>query len=86
MNIDVLDGMRHMLLKRDVCWLIQSCPDGGDISDLCNPFFLDLIDELTPKPTVKPRKCVCCGGLTGNPELCDRCALEGYEAQRLDLG
>jgi hypothetical protein len=48
MNIDVLDGMRHMLFKRDVCWLIQSCPDGHSISDLCNPFFLDLIDDDEP--------------------------------------
>ena len=48
MNIDVLSGMRHMLFKRDVCWLIQHCPDGRHVSDLCSPFFLDLIDDDEP--------------------------------------
>ena len=48
MNIDVLDGMRHMLFKRDVCWLIQYCPDGRGISNLCNPFFLDIVDDDEP--------------------------------------
>ena len=48
MNIDVLDGMRHVLFKRDVCWLIQYCPDGSEISKLCNPFFLGLVDDDEP--------------------------------------
>ena len=51
--------------------------------DVC--YLLDLLDELTPEPAVKPRRCVCCGGPAGNPELCDRCAQAGYEAQQLDL-
>ena len=48
MNVDILDGMRHVLFKRDVCWLIQYCPEGRWVSDLCNPFFLDLIDDDEP--------------------------------------
>ena len=57
----------------------------GPTCDTC--FLLDLLFELAPKLTVKPRKCVCCGGLTASvTELCYRCALEGYEAQRLELG
>ena len=48
MNIDILDGMEHILFKRDVCWLIQYCPDGSEISNLCNPFFLGLVDDDEP--------------------------------------
>ena len=48
MNIDILDGMEHILFKRDVCWLIQYCPDGSEISKLCNPFFLGLVDDDEP--------------------------------------
>ena len=48
MNIDILDGMEHILFKRDVCWLLQYCPDGSEISNLCNPFFLGLVDDDEP--------------------------------------
>ena len=48
MNIDILDGMEHILFKRDVCWLIQYCPDGSEISKLCNPFFLGLVADDEP--------------------------------------
>ena len=48
MNIDLLDGMEHILFKRDVCWLLQYCPDGSEISKLCNPFFLGLVDDDEP--------------------------------------
>ena len=40
--------MEHILFKRDVCWLLQYCPDGSEISNLCNPFFLDLVDDDEP--------------------------------------
>jgi len=47
-NIDILDGLEHILFKRDVCWLLQYCPDGSEISKLCNPFFLGLIADDEP--------------------------------------
>ncbi len=45
MSIDVYHGFRNALFKLDVCWLIQRCPEGRQISDLCTPHFLDRIDD-----------------------------------------
>ena len=44
MNLDVLDGLRNILFLRDVRWLQQRCEEGRQITDLCNPFFLELVD------------------------------------------
>ena len=45
MNLDVLHGLRHVLFKRDVLWLLQRCPEGRTVSNLCSPFFMDLVDD-----------------------------------------
>ena len=48
MDLTCIPGMRHILFKRDVLWLIQRCPEGRTISSLCSPFFLDLVDDDEP--------------------------------------
>ena len=48
MNLDVLDGQQNILFLRDVRWLQQRCAEGRQITDLCNPLFLELVDPEEP--------------------------------------
>lgn len=48
MNLDVLDGLHNILFLRDVRWLQQRCEEGRQITDLCNPFFLELVEPDEP--------------------------------------